>query len=173
MLSPEIDAVRTWKENVVTGWEGRGFVLQPGAGRSIDLGGFHMSVKASTEETEGAFSLLEAEEPPGFGPPMHTHSDAAEAFYVLEGEYLIVLDGKEIHCPAGSFIFIPSGIPHGFRVGSVASRKLNLYAPAAMVGYFDELSAAAKAGTATPAVLGHIARKYSMGVLGEVPEGYL
>ena len=114
-----------------------GFILQPGEGRSIDLGGFQMSVKATKADTNGAFSLLEAQEPAGFGPPLHIHRDAAEAFFVLEGEYVIFLDGREASCPAGSFIFIPAGVPHGFRVGDVPSRKLNLYTPAAMIGYFD------------------------------------
>jgi hypothetical protein len=41
-----------------------GFILQPGEGRSIDLGGFQMTVKATSEKTGGAFSLLEADEPP-------------------------------------------------------------------------------------------------------------
>src|SRR5712691_4148487 len=122
------------------GVAGRAFVLRPGEGRAIDLGGFQMSVKATNEETDGAFSLLEATEPPDFGPPLHTHHDAAEAFYVLEGEYITFIDGREFVSPAGSFIFIPAGMPHGFRVGRTASRKLNLYTPAAMVGYFDELS---------------------------------
>lgn len=119
-----------------------------------------------------AFSLLEADEPPGFGPPLHIHHDAAEAFYVLAGEYIIFLEGREVSCPAGSFIFIPAGIPHGFRVGAVASRKLNLYTPAAMVGYFDELSDATKIGHVDPTVLSEIALKYHMEVLGPVPEGY-
>ena len=131
-----------------------------------------MSVKATQEETGGAFSLLEADEPPDFGPPLHTHHDAAEAFYVLEGEYIIFLDGREFPCPAGSFIFIPAGVPHGFRVGGTASRKLNLYTPAAMVGYFDELSDAIQKGTVEPDVLSDIAKRYSMEVLGPVPEGY-
>src|SRR5438270_5316240 len=108
-------------------------VLRPGEGRRIDLGAFQMSVKATGSETDGAFSLLEADEPPGFGPPLHIHQDAAEAFYVLEGEYVIFLDGRELRCPTGSFVFIPAGIPHGFRVGDVPSRKLNFYTPAAMV----------------------------------------
>jgi hypothetical protein len=51
---------------------GRAIVLRPGEGRAIDLGGFQMSVKATKEETDGAFSLLEATEPPDFGPPLHT-----------------------------------------------------------------------------------------------------
>jgi mannose-6-phosphate isomerase-like protein (cupin superfamily) len=96
------------------------FVLRPGEGRPIDLDGFRMSVKAMRNETGGAFSLLEAEEPPGFGPPLHIHHEAAEAFYVLEGEYIIFVDGRELFCPAGSFIFIPAGTPHGFRVGNMA-----------------------------------------------------
>ena len=36
----------------------RAFVLQPGEGRAIDLGGFRMSVKATEEATDGAFTLL-------------------------------------------------------------------------------------------------------------------
>jgi mannose-6-phosphate isomerase-like protein (cupin superfamily) len=147
-------------------------VLRPGEGRSIDLGGFQMSVKASGNETGGVFSLLEANEPPGFGPPLHIHHDAAEAFYLLEGEYIIFLDGREVSCPAGSFIFIPLGLPHGFRVGSMASRKLNFYAPAAMLGYFDELSDAIRNGDPDPADISQIADKYSMEVIGPVPEGY-
>ena len=42
---------------------GAAFVLRPGEGRQIDLGGFRMSVKATQDETGGAFSLLEADEP--------------------------------------------------------------------------------------------------------------
>jgi hypothetical protein len=57
-------------------------------------------------------------------------------------------------------------------VGTVASRKLNLYAPAAMVGYFDELGDAIKSGDLDEDALSSIAVKYSMEVLGPVPEGY-
>jgi mannose-6-phosphate isomerase-like protein (cupin superfamily) len=149
------------------------FVLGPGEGRSIDLGNFAMSVKATTDATKGAFTLLEATEPAGFGPPMHIHHDAAEAFYVLAGEYVIFLEDREFTCPAGSFIYIPVGLRHGFRVGGVPSRKLNLYSPAAMVGYFDELSAAIAADEADPARLDAIGRRNGVEVVGPVPEGYL
>jgi mannose-6-phosphate isomerase-like protein (cupin superfamily) len=149
------------------------YVLRPGEGMSIDLGGFRMSVKATNEDTAGSFSLLEADEPIGFGPPLHIHRDAAEAFYVLEGEYLIFIEGREFRCPSGSFIFVPAGLQHGFRVGAVASRKLNLYAPAAMVGYFDELAEATTKGVVDPAALTEIALRYSMEVLGPVPPGYI
>ena len=149
------------------------FVLGPGEGRPIDLGGFLMTVKATAESTDDAFTLLEATEPPHFGPPMHIHRDAAEAFYVLEGEYLIFIDDEETRCPAGSFIYIPAGSVHGFRVGAVPSKKLNVYVPQAMVGYFDDLAAAIASGDADDEKLAAIAERYGMEVVGPVPEGYL
>ena len=149
------------------------FVLGPGEGRSIDLGNFAMVVKATADDTDGAFSLLEATEPAGFGPPIHVHRDAAEAFVVLAGEYIVFLDDREVRCPTGSFIYVPAGMRHGFRVGEVPGRKLNLYAPAAMVGYFDELSASIAAGESDTAPLDEIALRHGMEVVGPVPEGYL
>lgn len=149
------------------------FVLGPGDGRPIDLGNFAMSLKASGDQTGAAFTLLEASEPPNFGPPLHIHTDAAEAFYVLEGLYRIFIEDQEYSCPAGSFVYIPAGVVHGFRVGPDPSRKLNLYAPASMVGYFDELSQAFASGDVDDARLEEIAQRHGMEILGPVPEGYL
>jgi mannose-6-phosphate isomerase-like protein (cupin superfamily) len=152
---------------------GKAYVLAPGEGRAIDLGAFAMTVKANSDETNGVFSLLEAEEPPGFGPPLHIHHDAAEAFYVLAGEYVMFLGDREAVCPAGSFIFIPAGMRHAFRVGRVPSRKLNFYFPATMVGYFDDLSDAIRRGEVDENALADIARQHSMEVVGPVPDSYV
>jgi mannose-6-phosphate isomerase-like protein (cupin superfamily) len=152
---------------------GEAFVLAPGEGRKIDLGAFGMTVKAGRDETDGLFSLLEAEEPPGFGPPLHIHHDSAEAFYVLEGEYVMFLNDRTVSCPAGSFIFIPAGMRHGFKVGAAPSRKLNFYFPAAMIGYFEDLSAALRDGEVEESLLDDIARRHSMEVVGPMPEGYV
>ena len=152
---------------------GDAYVLRSGEGRSIDLGAFSMTVKANSDETNGIFSLLEAEEPPHFGPPLHIHHDAAEAFHVLEGEYLMFLDDREEVCPAGSFIFIPAGMRHGFRVGAAPTRKLNFYFPAAMIGYFDDLSDAIRRAEVDESLLANIARRHSMEVVGPVPESYV
>jgi mannose-6-phosphate isomerase-like protein (cupin superfamily) len=141
-------------------------------GRST-WGAFAMTVKANSAETNGIFSLLEAEEPPGFGPPLHVHHDAAEAFYVLEGEYAMFLDDREVACPAGSFIFIPAGMRHGFRVGEKPSRKLNFYFPAAMIGYFDDLSNAIRSAGVDENLLADIARRHSMEVVGPQPDSYV
>ena len=49
--------------------EAVGYVFRPGEGRQIDLGNFTMTVKGDAESTSGLFTLLEADEPPEFGPP--------------------------------------------------------------------------------------------------------
>jgi len=152
---------------------GEAYVLRHGEGRSIDLGVFSMTVKANSDETNGIFSLLEADEPPHFGPPLHIHHDAAEAFYVLEGEYVMFLDDREEVCPAGSFIFIPAGMRHGFRVGAARSRKLNFYFPAAMIGYFDDLRDAIRGAEVDERLLADVARRHSMEVVGPVPDSYV
>lgn len=116
---------------------------------------------------------MEATEPPGFGPPVHVHDDAAEAFYVLDGEYFMSLDGDEYRCPTGSFVFIPAGVPHGFRVGETPSRKLNFYFPAAMTGYFDDLAAALARSDVTNAELSEIAEAHRMHIVGPASERYV
>jgi mannose-6-phosphate isomerase-like protein (cupin superfamily) len=144
-------------------------VLLPGEGRSIEWVGAELSVKASADDTDDLFSLIETDESAGSGPGLHIHHDAAETFYVLDGEYTMFIDGREYLCPAGSFVYIPAGKVHGFRVGAQASRKLNLYTPAAMVGFFDEVSAAMAAGGPSPEERRVIATKYGLESIGPLP----
>lgn len=153
--------------------ESEPYALGPGEGRVIDLGDFAVTVKASEKETAGVVSVLVNEEPPGFGPPIHVHHDCAEAFYVLAGEYIMLLDGREVVCPAGSFIFIPRGVRHGFRVGDVPSRKLNFYFPASMVGYFDDLAEALQRDTVSESELAGIAEAHQMEIVGPTSERYV
>ncbi len=87
--------------------------------------------------------------------------------------WLSPTEDAEYSCPAGSFIYIPAGLRHGFRVGDVPSRKLNIYVPSAMVGYFDELSEALRSGRMEPDALDAMALRYGMEVTGPVPDGYV
>lgn len=117
----------------------RPFVLLPDEARLLELGTFEALVLATADQTSGEFSLLQTRnEPPGFGPPMHRHRDAAEAFYVLEGEYQMYLEDGQALCPPGAFVYVPRAVPHTFKVtSSVPGKKLNLFTPAGMVGFFE------------------------------------
>ncbi len=151
------------------------FTVQPGEGRLLDLGNFQAVVLAEAGRTSGEFTLIQTQgEPHGFGPPLHLHRDSAEAFYVLEGVYLMYFEDRQEECPPGSFVYVPRNTPHTFKVVSEApGTKLNLFTPAAMVGFFEELADAEAVGQPTPELLDAIAVRHHMDVLGPVPDSYL
>jgi mannose-6-phosphate isomerase-like protein (cupin superfamily) len=150
-------------------------IVQPGQGQVLDLGNFEAVILASAADTSNAFSLLQTQqEPLGFGPPMHIHHDAAEAFFVLEGRYLMYLEDRQDECPPGTFVYVPRGAPHTFKVISQGpGKKLNIFAPAAMQGFFEELAAAEAAGSVSPDDLEAISARHHMEVVGPVPDTYL
>lgn len=151
------------------------FIVLPGEGRLLDLGNFEAVVLADASATSGAFTVLQTQgEPSGFGPPLHVHRDAAEAFYILEGTYLMHVEDRQDLCVPGSFVYVPPNVMHTFVVVSEEpGKKLNLFSPAAMVGFFEELAAAEANGTATPERLDEISERNHMGIIGPVPDTYL
>ena len=115
-------------------------VLSREEGQSFWFLGTLMTLKASTETTKGAFSLIEQVAPAGFAPPMHVHHAEDESFNVLEGEVTYFVGGQTLHAPAGSYIYLPRDIPHSFRVeGTAAARLLQWTFPAGVERFFVEL----------------------------------
>jgi mannose-6-phosphate isomerase-like protein (cupin superfamily) len=115
-------------------------VLDPGQGDALQARGSVMLFKAVAATTGGAFSLHERHLPPGGRrPPPHRHTDAQEAFYVLEGEVEVTLGPEAVRGGPGTFVLVPGGLAHTFgNPGSVPARVLVLHAPA-MDQYFREL----------------------------------
>ncbi len=82
-------------------------------------------IKASAEQTGGRFALVERFASRGEGPPLHVHREDDEAFYVLEGELTFYLDDERpLPVSAGSFVHVPGGVVHAFRVDSETARYL-------------------------------------------------
>ena len=67
---------------------------------------------ASSEDTNGAWSLVELKEMPGYKTNLHRHNNTDEAFYVLEGVLTAKIADKTSEYPAGSYVLIPRGTPH-------------------------------------------------------------
>ena len=82
--------------------------------------------KADYTETGGAYYLMEHLFTAASNPPVHIHQDEEEAFYVLEGELEIEVDGVTSVARPGSFVLAPSGLPHAFRVLSDTARVLSI-----------------------------------------------
>lgn len=113
--------------------------VPPGEGQAVWFLGTLMTVKATGAGTAGAFGLIEQVLPAGFGPPPHVHHAEDEAFYILEGEFTFSCGEQTIEAGPGSFVFLPRGVVHAFRVGGAASaRLLQLNAPAGLERFFAE-----------------------------------
>jgi mannose-6-phosphate isomerase-like protein (cupin superfamily) len=111
-----------------------------------------MVVKATAETTNGAFGLVESIVPPGASPPLHVHHREDEVFWVLEGTLRIVCGDETYHAPAGSYAFLPRGVPHTFRVeGDTPARMLTLLTPGGGEQFFVEGGRPAERGTLPPA----------------------
>ncbi len=48
-----------------------------------------MTVKVSSEDSEGRYSVIEMVRAPNVGPALHIHPTSPLAYYVLEGEYFV------------------------------------------------------------------------------------
>jgi quercetin dioxygenase-like cupin family protein len=104
--------------------------LGPIEGEALWCAGALSTVKAASEQTAGAYSLIEDLAPQGSGPPLHRHQADDEAFYVLDGAMTFYLEGEEpVEASAGSFVHIPGGTVHAFRVDSETARYLIITTP--------------------------------------------
>jgi quercetin dioxygenase-like cupin family protein len=88
-----------------------------------------ITFKARSADTGGAFVLFEMLAPRGKATPLHLHPNEDESFYVLEGELLANVDGREVRAGAGGFVSFPRGTPHAFVVVSETARFLTLLTP--------------------------------------------
>ena len=117
-----------------------GIVLRPGEGRTIP-GTDAITLKATSEETGGSVGFLEATSAPGTGPPRHIHHSCDELFYVLEGEFLFLVDERQVSALPGTFVFIPRGTVHAAKViGTESGKVLAAYIPGGLERSFEEFA---------------------------------
>jgi quercetin dioxygenase-like cupin family protein len=147
----------------------RAILRRPGEADMVDnpLGG-SVAYWARSEETAGAVTVLESVVAPGEGPPLHVHVNEDEFIYVLEGRLRVRLEEAVREAPAGSFVFIPKGVPHTWKnAGDGAARFLFGFTPAASgMERFFERGAEFEADTWIAEGFGRFADDAGMELLG-------
>jgi mannose-6-phosphate isomerase-like protein (cupin superfamily) len=129
-----------------------------------------ITCKLRSSDTGGRLAIMENVSPQYAGPPLHSHDDVDEWFYVAEGEFLFEIGGKLHHVGAGASLFGPMKIPHRFMITSkTPGRLLVAFQPGAhMEDFFVEMTNFRNAHSdATPTQLKAIWTKYHMQLLGE------
>lgn len=97
------------------------------------------------DQTEGLLGLSLVTQPPGVATPLHRHTREAEAFYLLEGTMTYRAGDEVFELSQGSFIYLPKGLPHAFRVtGESPVRFLGLTTPGHLLDLYDEVGVPAE-----------------------------
>lgn len=108
----------------------RPYVLAGGEATVRWLGDTSTAFLATGDSTAGAFALVDERARKGEAVPLHRHVEDLEAFYVVEGQVSFFVDGASGRAVgAGSFVYVPPGVVHGFRVASETARYLILTTP--------------------------------------------
>jgi mannose-6-phosphate isomerase-like protein (cupin superfamily) len=72
-----------------------------------------MLVKIDGQASRGAYSLVEyIHQPHAPGPQAHVHCSHEEAFYILDGQLTLTIDGEAITLNPGEFWVVPRGGVH-------------------------------------------------------------
>jgi mannose-6-phosphate isomerase-like protein (cupin superfamily) len=157
----------------------RPYAIHREEGETLSFFGSLTWIKATGEQTGGAFCLIEHLMPPGEEIPWHLHHNEDESFYVIEGEVLFIVgeEQQRITAGPGTFVFGPREIPQGFRVaGSSPARMLVEATPAGFEHFVLALSKPAPESGFPPAgppdmekVMAAAARA-NIEILGPLPE---
>jgi quercetin dioxygenase-like cupin family protein len=92
----------------------------------------------------GSYTILDVIHPPNIGPALHVHPKGSETFYIVEGDYQFILDGKSVTGKPGDVIFVPKETPHRFIVGYKGEHAL-VISPPELEFYFFKVNYLTKA----------------------------
>lgn len=143
----------------------------PGGGDEVSALGSTYHFKTHGSEVADAYSLME-EEFWAETTPLHSHPDAEESFYVLQGCVEVWADGARSEATSGAFIVVPRGVPHALRrVSEEPVRMLTIVSPPGFERIFAAVEALGEdALLADPERLVALAAEHGTEVLGEHPD---
>jgi quercetin dioxygenase-like cupin family protein len=109
--------------------------------KTFKVFGEPVEVLVPGEMTAGRSTTLTQVSPSGGGPPPHSHTNEDETFFVLEGDYEFLMDGRWIKAQPARAIQAMRGSVHTFRnAGPAPGKMLVFVTPSGMENYLEEIS---------------------------------
>ncbi len=134
------------------------------------------TAKVTSEETNGAMTVMEFLAEKNFAPPLHRHDIEDELFYVIDGDVWFSSGDVEAVHSTGAVVWLPRGRPHTFQVRSETARVLQVSTPA----QFERFVAALGTPTDEPVLpepvdidpehVAAVCAQFDIQVLGPPPE---
>lgn len=106
----------------------RALATEPASGRAWWFLGT-LAVLRNPEGAPRTPTIIELTIPSGGSPPRHVHDTLDDSFLMLEGEVLVRCGESTLTTRPGSYVVLPTGVEHTFRVTSaVPARMLLIHA---------------------------------------------
>ncbi len=119
---------------------GVGYALGPDEGEASWWAGALNLTKLTGRTSGGGLDMIDHRVPAGYAPPLHVHAHQDEVFVVLVGEFSFRCGPQRLGAGPGSVVFLPRGVPHGFRVSDDGpGRALIMTSPAGFADVVSEL----------------------------------
>src|SRR5437588_12168468 len=96
--------------------------MGPGEGEALWFNGGLGVLKATGDQTDGRFTVLELLAPKGFASPLHIHRREDEMFLVLSGDVRVQHGNDVMEATAGSLVYGTRYGPESSRVYVVVAR---------------------------------------------------
>lgn len=114
-----------------------GFVLAADEGQAFWFLNSLTINQVGSDHSQGRLSIVDHRAPARFAPPPHIHQASDQAFLGLGGQFEGGGD-QAWRAGAGSLVFLPQAIPHGFTVSDAGPGRIIIVPP----GGFEQLAAA-------------------------------
>lgn len=143
-------------------------LVRPGEAAVYDqLQGEKIHLLLSGPETGGACTLLIDEVPAHAGPPLHSHDNEDETFYLLAGELVLQVNEEQFVLSAGQAAYLRRGVPHTFtNRGAETARALVVLTPGGLEGFFAEVEPFVPAGEPDMTAVLSVAAQYGIAAVG-------
>jgi quercetin dioxygenase-like cupin family protein len=128
----------------------KAIVHRPGEGQAFWMLGGLYEVLLSSDETNGAATVMQMTMRAGMGPPPHIHHSVTETVYVVDGTLTYQIDGNKIDGGPGSLFRIPADTLERFEPTSTV-RVVITYEPGGIDKFFAEAGEPARRRELPPA----------------------
>lgn len=136
-------------------------IRMPGEGKEVTLAGKPLVFLVTGQDTKHT-SMFDWTLPAGFSTGLHVHRVQEETFYVLEGECRWQIGEQSVEAKAGTYVFIPPGVPHNIANASdKPARMIMTVSPPGHEHYFEELvKLVARSGPPDAGAIGKLRERF-------------
>ena len=146
------------------------YTFKPGDSEVRWMGDTSTQFLATGALTGGEFGLVEETAKRGVSVPLHRHDRDVESFYVLEGRITVYLGSQPAALAMpGTFVHIPGGVIHGFRIESDTARYLILTTPR-HADFYRAITASSASVAIGGDVIKNACQEYGIAFVGPLPD---